>query len=136
MSELFARFFELLAMSRDVGGWGEYYFTYLEASKFFANTINWFFDTLNPILLKKSDIGIVATSAEFISNLEPYKKKWTDTIKSRFANVNDMSKKYQELNPSRDDFIGKVEEVFKKQDIAEVKKLDNGVEYMEFGRKK
>jgi hypothetical protein len=139
MAELFARFFEMLAMSKEVGGWGDYQFTYAEVSKFFYNVIEWFHGSLKPILLKKIDKEISVTSGEFISNLEPYKKKWTDKIKSKFANCENPDKKFQELfsqdSMNRDKLVTNVNETFKNMSTDRVKTLDNGLEYIELRRK-
>jgi len=82
MSELFARYFELLAMSYEVSGWSEYQFHYDDVTKYFANTTIWIEDVFNGIIGKKIDKKVLQWSNKLIQNLEPYKKKWTDDVKS------------------------------------------------------
>jgi hypothetical protein len=139
MSELFARFFEVLSLSEEIAGFGDYCFTYLEVSKFFMNTIAWFHDSLEPILIKKTDKDIAIISTEFINALKPYKKKFTDTIKSKFANVQDPEKRFEEVYGENkrlnDDFAQGFNKIFEDKQSGRIKKLDDGIEYFEFKRK-
>ncbi|MDR0571473.1 MAG: hypothetical protein LBG48_01325 [Rickettsiales bacterium] len=139
MAELFARFFEVLSISKEVAGMGDYCFTYQEVSRFFSNTIGWFYDRLEPILIKKTDKEVAIISEEFISNLKPYRKKFIDTTKSRFANVSDTNKKFEEVYGEnkrvKDDFATGIYDIFEKSSSQSIKKTDTGVEYFEFKRK-
>ena len=82
MSELFARYFELLGMSNECGGYGRFHFYYKDITGFFAHTTKWVEEKFNPTLTGKINPKISQYSSELISSLEPYKKKWTDNIKS------------------------------------------------------
>lgn len=134
-SELFARFFELLAMSEEVGGWGKYQFNYTEISNYFKNTIIWTKNILIPILHKKIDQDIETDSIKFIENLKPYKKEWFRNNYSKFENVENMNNKWVETILGDEKHSIKPENVMDVFNKQESKTL-NGVEYIEFGKKK
>lgn len=99
MSELFARFFELIAMSYEVDGWSTYQFKYNEISSFFANTIKWFNKSIIPLLNKEVDKKILKNSIEYCNTLQPYKKVWADNIhsqKNKITDMNDAKKEVQD----------------------------------------
>ena len=135
MSEYFARFFQLLAMSKEIGGWGDYQFVYSEVARYFYNTINWVNDTLFPILRNKVDKDIAASSFEFAQSLGEYKKIWQHNIQSKFEAGHeedkwrfDVRKRNLESQKLTEDIIGS----FSKETTST---LDNGVEYMDFTKK-
>lgn len=136
MAELFARFFELLASSRDVGGWGNYQYYYKEITDYFVNTVVWAENVLVPILKKKTDGDIERDSIIFVNNLKPYKKEWVRNNRSRFANVKDMNNKWVESLSMENDDEEIAKSCAKFFDNKELKKLDNGVEYFEFKKNK
>ena len=136
MAELFARFFEMIAMSKECGDWGNYQFSYNEILDYFTNTVAWAENELIPILKKKTDEDVEKLSVDFVNNLKPYKKEWVRNHRSKFANVENMNNKWLEsLLLERDDELiaESCKNFFEGKDL---KKLDNGVEYFEFGKKK
>lgn len=140
MAELFARFFEMLAMSKEVGGWGDYQFTYLEISKFFLNTIDWTEKVLHPILYKMIDKDVSLSSLEFVNNLEPFKKQWTSRIQSKFANANNSENKWQStidtsMNSDKT-LVKNVQDTMANISPDKISVLDNGVEYVDFRKRK
>lgn len=135
-SELFARFFEMQAMSYDVDGWGEYQFYYKEIKKYFTNTVKWTWDILIPILNKESDNDIKASALALVEKLEPYKKSWVKDHKSKFADVDDANKKWLESIKQEEKYSIDPESVLKTFENKETKTLSNGVEYFEFKPKK
>lgn len=132
MQELFARFFEMLAMSKEIGGWGDYQFELEDIGIYFSNTIVWANNYLIPILKKKTDNDIEKASVDFINSIEPYKKKWTQQFKSRFVDTNDVKTKWQELHETTEKNVEDTMNYFNNQQLS---KLDNGVEYIDFTKK-
>ena len=132
MVELFARFFEMLAMSEEVGGWGKYQFTLEDISIFFSNTVSWANEFLIPILIKKTDDDIDKASKDFVKTIEPYKKKWTQEFKSRFADTTDAKSRWRELHDEEQKNVEDTMNYFNRQNLS---KLDNGVEYIDFTKK-
>lgn len=132
MVELFARFFEMLAMSKEVGGWGNYQFELEDISIYFSNTVAWANDCLVPILKKKTDRDIEKASIDFVNSIEPYKKKWTQQFKSRFVDTDDVKTKWQELHETTEKNVKDTMTYFNNQQLS---KLDNGVEYIDFTKK-
>ena len=132
MIELFARYFEMLAMSNEVDSWGNYQFTLEDISIFFSNTTAWANDVLIPILKKRTDNDIEMASLDFVKTIEPYKKKWSQKFKSRFADTNDARNKWKEINERRDNDVKETIDYFNNQKLS---KLDNGVEYIDFTKK-
>ncbi len=135
MSELFARFFEMLAMSYDVEGWGEYQFYYKEIEKYFTNTVKWTKEVLTPILDKKIDSDVKASSLALVEKLEPYKKSWVKNHQSKFANSDDPNKKWLSVVMQEEKHMFDPDDIIKTFDNKELKKLDNGAEYFEFKKK-
>lgn len=80
MTELFARYFELLAMSYEVGGYSRYKFKNTEITEYFKNTTNWVENHLNPLLDKHCDSDVRQAAEELYSNLTPYKKEWVKEV--------------------------------------------------------
>ncbi len=87
MEEMFARYFELLAMSYDVGGWGRYQFYAKDIIKFFENTTRWVESSFNPMIKHLSDKEIVTASDKFVANLKPYQMEWVKKIGSIHNNT-------------------------------------------------
>ncbi|MDR1498800.1 MAG: hypothetical protein LBS34_00740 [Rickettsiales bacterium] len=129
MAELFARFFELLGMSNEAGGWGRFQFHYDEILNYFINTVDWTNRVLIPILKKKTDSDVIDASAIFVENLKPFKNEWTKKHKHKFADVSDLNHKCRETTVNNEAFANDVLDTFKDK---ELKTLDNGVEYFEF----
>ena len=132
MAELFARFFEMLAMSKEVGGWGNYQFKFEEISVYFSNTMLWANEVLIPILIKNTDEDIENASRDFIKTIEPYKKRWTQQFKSRFVDASDAHNKWLELHDEKQKNVEDTLNYFNRQSLS---KLDNGVEYVDFTKK-
>jgi len=89
MEELFARYFELIAMSYECGGWGRYQFYYQDMSDFFVNITKWVKEKLNPLLNSSATGDIKILANDLIKKLEPFKQVWTNEIKStRFHHSN------------------------------------------------
>ncbi|MFC1659221.1 hypothetical protein ACFL0U_01490 [Pseudomonadota bacterium] len=83
MEELFARYFELLAMSYECGGYGRFHFRYGDIVRYFVKTTEWVEKILNPKILEKIDSDVTEYSEKLVEELEPYKKKWSEeTAKS------------------------------------------------------
>jgi hypothetical protein len=76
MSELFARYFELLAMSYEVNGWGQYQFYYQDIVGYFENTTKMIEKKFNNTINKKIDKEVLTWSKDLVKNLKPYKKQW------------------------------------------------------------
>lgn len=79
-AEYFARVFQLVAMAKEVAGFGaQYGYTLSEAYQFFENTIKFlaedFYNTIN----SKIDFSIADKSKEYIKPLEEIKPKWTES---------------------------------------------------------
>lgn len=86
MSELFARFFELIAMSYEVDGWANYQYKYDDIAKFFPNTMHWFDVVVVPLLNKQIDKEILKDSEAYVRDLQKYKTIWRDKVHSAKVN--------------------------------------------------
>lgn len=93
MEELFARYFEMLAMSYEVGGFSRYQFKYNDIINYFENTTLWVKEYFNPLISKLIDGEVEKASKIFVENLEPYKKSWADDVKSTHYNYDENGKK-------------------------------------------
>lgn len=82
MEELFARYFELLAMSYEVNGWGQYQFYYKDISEYFKNTTKWIEEIFNDAVSKKIEEDVRKASKNFVKKLVPYQKEWIKKTKS------------------------------------------------------
>lgn len=129
MSELFARFFEIIAMSYEVDGWSAYQFKYNDVERFFKNTINWFNLEVVPLLNRCIDNDVFKNSSEYVKSLKNYEKVWTEKINSK------------KIKLTSDSFLDAKEteeaiQSFEKwsKDKA-VYKLDDGTEYYLFNDK-
>lgn len=82
-SELFTRFFQLLAMSKDVAGYGAVYgYKVEDVYKAFPNYTKWLWDNLYNQLIPKIDPQVAQTSQAYIVKLEDIKHSWAkETIK-------------------------------------------------------
>lgn len=99
LSELFARYFELLSISRDVCANGD--FTTAEVMDFFANTTNFIKQKFNPLIKAKIDskieshtieivnqVRITENKQQFQEKVESFHKKATSQgIKSWSSNI-------------------------------------------------
>lgn len=81
MEELFARYFEMLAMAYEVGGFSRYQFKYENIVEYFVNTTKWVEKYFNPLILKMIDGEVSKASEELVKNLKPYEKKWAEDAK-------------------------------------------------------
>jgi hypothetical protein len=82
LSELFARYFELLSISRNVCAQGE--FSTADVMDFFANTTNFIKNIFNPQIKAKINLKIAATTSEIakkVSLLEP-KQTFQERVES------------------------------------------------------
>ena len=82
LSELFARYFELLSLSRDVHGSGD--FTSAEVMDFFVNTTNFVTKIFNPKIRDKIDLQIANQTNEIKAQvlLTKPEKKFQDNVNS------------------------------------------------------
>lgn len=116
ISELFARYFELLSVSRDVHGTGD--FTSAEVMEFFENTTNFIKKIFNPQIQKKVDkeiaqgtaqiaaqVKLEAPQQKFQEKVESFHKRsessWSKNVKSN-AGWQVGWQKYQELEGKKD----------------------------------
>ena len=93
MEELFARYFEMLAMSYEVGGFSRYQFKYNDIVNYFENTTLWVKEYFNPLISKLIDGEVGKAGKIFAENLEPYNKSWADDAKSTHYNYDENGKK-------------------------------------------
>ncbi|EFK95021.1 hypothetical protein LDC_2979 [sediment metagenome] len=92
ISELFARYFELLSTSRDVAQNGAY--TTMQIMEFFVNTSKWIREVFNPKIRSKIDQEIAAYTANLIANNEfKTEKKFADNAKSFYKKVDGSGQK-------------------------------------------
>ena len=86
ISELFARYFELLSTSRDVAPNGS--FTTTQVMEFFINTSKWIKEVFNPQIRSKIDQKIASYTSNLIVN-KGFKteKKFADNAKSFYKKV-------------------------------------------------
>ncbi len=76
-SELFTRYFQLLAMAKEVAGFSaEYAYTVLDVYKAFPNTIDWIWEKLYKPMFARIDLRIAKISQEFIIPINEIKHKW------------------------------------------------------------
>ena len=97
LSELFARYFELLSLSRNVQATGS--FTTFEVMDFFANTTKFLTHIFNPAIISKIDpeiaketsqivqqVKIDGANKNFSEKIDPFKKKnansWSSNLRS------------------------------------------------------
>lgn len=92
ISELFARYFELLSLSRDVKNNGA--FLTSEVTDFFANTTKWIDQVFNAKIRSKIDPRIAQHSSELIAkNAFKVEEKFTHKIDPFFKKVDQRGKK-------------------------------------------
>lgn len=137
-SELFARFFELIALSIEVDGLKKYQYNYQAISTYFDNTIKYITNVLNPILLKNIDGDVFKNSNEYCKYIKKYEKKWTSGAKySKFTNGKKWSDNIQSNNSLNDKEIEEVINSFNNwRKNKTVHKLDDGTEYYLFEKNK
>jgi len=88
MEELFARYFELLAMSYEVGGFSRYQFKYNDIVAYLKNTTYWVTNYFNPLISKMIDGTVENEAKKLVEVLKPYQKKWADDIKNTHYDIN------------------------------------------------
>ena len=93
LSELFARYFELLSITRDVHGSGD--FTSAEVTDFFVNTTNFITKIFNPKIKNKIDPKIVQKTDIIAAQvrLEKPEKKFQDGADSFYKQQGEGGKK-------------------------------------------
>lgn len=92
MAELFARYFELLSLSRAINHNGSY--SEFQVTDFFINTTNWIKSAFNPRIKAKIDPKIAAYTADLIAAKEnETEKKFADNSTSFFKRVDDSGAK-------------------------------------------
>ncbi len=92
ISELFARYFELLSTSRDVAQNGAY--TTAQVMEFFVNTSKWIREVFNPKIRSKIDREIAAYTTNLIANSQfKTEKKFADNAKSFYKKVDSGGQK-------------------------------------------
>jgi hypothetical protein len=116
LSELFARYFELLSISRDVHATGD--FTTAEVMAFFENTTNYIEKIFNPQIRGKIDpqiaqitseiarqVKLAAPEKKFQERVDSFHKRsestWSKNVKSN-ANFQNSWNKYQALEDAKD----------------------------------
>ncbi|MDD2840343.1 MAG: hypothetical protein PHY80_04445 [Rickettsiales bacterium] len=93
MEELFARYFEMLAMSYEVDGFSRYQFKYEDIIAYFENTTVWIQNYFNPLILKLIDSDVKRESKKLVESLEPYKKNWVNDVKETHYDFDESGKK-------------------------------------------
>jgi len=78
-SELFARYFQLLAMSKEVAGYNSNYgYSIVDVYKLFIATEKWLISNLYRSILPKINEAIAKQSLEYIKELGEIKHSWAD----------------------------------------------------------
>lgn len=106
LSELFARYFELLSLSRNVQAFGD--FTTDQVMDFFANTTKFLTEIFNPAIKAKIDSNIASQTAiiakkvqiegashKFSEKIDPFKKKNTSSWSSNLRSNSMWHKSWQ-----------------------------------------
>ena len=137
-SELFARVFELIALSIEVDGLKNFQYDYKAISSYLANTIEYFKTVLNPILIKLTDKDIQKNSSEYCKDLEKYTKKWGSKSQySKFKYGDKWADNIQSNNCFNDKEVREIIDSFNRwQQGRTVHKLDDGTEYFLFNEDK
>ncbi len=92
LSELFARYFELLSTSRDVDSQGS--FLSSQVTEFFVNTSKWIEQVFNPQIKSQIDPDIAAYTANLIANQDfKTEKKFADNTKSFHKKIDSEGQK-------------------------------------------
>lgn len=99
LSELFARYFELLSYSRDVNPNGS--FISGQVDDFFINTTKWFKEIFNPSIRRYVDPRISAYTSDLIARRGfVHEKKFADNTKSFYKKADDSGGKSWSKNVS------------------------------------
>lgn len=97
ISELFARYFEVLSISRNINLSGD--FETKDVMEFFANTTKWIVEIFNPAIKSKIDKDIANYTRKLIDNGEiKSEKKFTDKIDSFYKKVDPIGNKSWSAN--------------------------------------
>lgn len=76
-SELFARFFQLFAESREISGFqSQYKYSIQDISGSLINSTRWVEFTLNKLISVKLDVNIVNSSKKFLKDIKSINHKW------------------------------------------------------------
>ncbi len=99
LSELFTRFFQLLAMSKQVSGFAaQYGYKVEDIYVAFPNFTKWLGDVLYPNLIKRIDPQIAQSSQAYIIPIEHIKHEWA---KERVRSVHGHTSSASEKQPTR-----------------------------------
>ena len=93
MEELFARYFEMLAMSYEVDGFSKYQYKYGDITSYFENTTLWIQAYFNPLITTMVDGDIKKEAENLVRNLQPYTKNWASDAKDTHYNFDERGKK-------------------------------------------
>lgn len=93
LSELFARYFELLSLSRDVSKNGD--FSTQDVMNFFENTTNYIKNTLNPRIRTQINPEIARKTADLIKNVDfsANNEKFSEKVNSFHQKPSDLGSK-------------------------------------------
>ncbi len=93
LSELFARYFELLALTRDVHGTGD--FTSAQVMDFFVNTTNFITKIFNPAIKDKIDPTIAKATQQVAERvqIDGPQKKFQDNVNSFYKKTDGTNQK-------------------------------------------
>lgn len=77
-SELFTRYFQLLAMAKEVAGRAaDYAYTILDVYKAFPNTIDWIWNNLYTPMFSRIDSKVAMDSSQYTIPINEIKHKWS-----------------------------------------------------------
>jgi len=93
MEELFARYFEMLAMSYEIDGFLKYHFEYEDIIYYFKNTTLWIQNYFNPLITKIVDSDVEKEAKKLLETLQLYTKNWVDNSKDTHYNFDEQGKK-------------------------------------------
>jgi hypothetical protein len=78
-SEFFARYFQLMAMTKEVSGYGgEYGYNLQDMYRFFLNTSQWIANYMYPQVLSKIYQDIALASREYLKTVDEIQHKWSE----------------------------------------------------------
>jgi len=78
-SELLARYFQLMAMTKEVSGYGgEYGYNLQDMYRFFLNTSQWIANYMYPRILSKIYQDIALASRDYLKTVDEIQHKWSE----------------------------------------------------------
>ncbi|MSO13754.1 hypothetical protein [Rickettsiales endosymbiont of Trichoplax sp. H2] len=88
-SELFARFFQLFAESREISGFqSQYKYSIQDISGVLSNSTRWIEFTLSKLISARLDINIVNSSKKFLKDMKNINHKWAKQKVQKLHNSN------------------------------------------------